>query len=865
MHGFIQIKKQVLFSSTHLDESSLDLQREEFEKRESGKVRKYSWDYDKNYDIFSKNLLSGKIERLTNSVGYDAEASYSPDGQKILFSSNRHVYNSHLSLGLQKELETNPSSFNELYIMDSSGENIQRLTTVKGYDGGPFFNSDGDEICWRRFSPSGHTAEIFSMNLNRLKPRQLTKLDSMSWAPFFHPSNQYLIFSTNIHGFENFELYIVDKDGKKDPIRVTERDGFDGLPTFSPDGRTISWTSNKTPSGNSQIFTATWNHDLALSKLGILNKHKNPKISHSFSDHSNDITESDTKQLIEYLASENLAGRATGSEGMKVASKFVSECFKNAGLQPFEEDNWFQTFTFVKTVEIAKSSSMKILLKDEENINLNMQNQWNPLPFSEDGKINAELLYFAGYGIRTNPKIDSFDYDSYAHLDVKGKWVVVLDGMPGYWKEEIKSKLRYKSTLLRKSTTARDLGAKGIIIIQSEKGSLKNYSFANSMANNAISLAAFQLNFETADKIFKINERSLAETITNLNASDGMMGFQLKNALLTGSINVLKEKSPGRNTLGWLRASNKSNSEKFIVIGAHLDHIGRGRRSSRAKKSQAGMIHPGADDNASGIAALIEIAQFLADLKRKGILKFKHDILFAAWSGEEIGLIGSNHFVKEVFDQNIISYLNMDMIGRMNKQMTLHGIGSSSAWRRIVQKANVPVGLNLNLQEDSHIPTDTTSFISRNVPIISAFSGLHEDYHSPTDTADKINHTGVSKCAKLFARILISISNEDPIDFVPQSPPKQSVSKLKAYLGTIPNYSQTDRKGVLLNGVAKGGPADLAGLKEDDLIVELNGKLIENIYDYTDAISTLTPNLASKISIVRKGKKIKSTITPKGR
>ena len=123
----------------------------------------------------------------------------------------------------------------------------------------------------------------------------------------------------------------------------------------------------------------------------------------------------------------------------------------------------------------------------------------------------------------------------------------------------------------------------------------------------------------------------------------------------------------------------------------------------------------------------------------------------------------------------------MDMIGRMNKQMTLHGIGSSSAWRRIVQKANVPVGLNLNLQEDSHIPTDTTSFISRNVPIISAFSGLHEDYHSPTDTADKINHTGVSKCAKLFARILISISNEDPIDFVPQSPPSKAYLNLSLF------------------------------------------------------------------------------------
>ena len=182
--------------------------------------------------FFLKNLLSGKIERLTNS-GYDAEASYSPDGQKILFSSNRHVYNSHLSPGLQKELETNPSSFNELYIMDSSGENIQRLTTVKGYDGGPFFNSDGDEICWRRFSPRD-TAEIFSMNLNRLKTEAINEIRFDVLGTFFHPSNQYLIFSTNIHGFGNFELYIVDKDGKKDPIRVTERDGFDGLPTFSP-------------------------------------------------------------------------------------------------------------------------------------------------------------------------------------------------------------------------------------------------------------------------------------------------------------------------------------------------------------------------------------------------------------------------------------------------------------------------------------------------------------------------------------------------------------------------------------------------------------------------------------------------------
>jgi hypothetical protein len=303
-----------------------------------------------------------------------------------------------------------------------------------------------------------------------------------------------------------------------------------------------------------------------------------------------------------------------------------------------------------------------------------------------------------------------------------------------------------------------------------------------------------------------------------------------------------------------------------------LDHIGTGKTSSRAKKSQKGKIHPGADDNASGICALLEIAEYLADLKRKGLLSAKYDILFVAWSGEEIGLVGSSHFMRshspkkrEGEKREIIAYLNLDMVGRYGKKLTLHGVGSSTHWKKLIQQANVPVGLNLNLQNDSHIPTDTTSFFSKGIPILSAFTGLHKDYHSPTDTPEKINYEGIADCAKLYSRLIKGLENQESIDYVSQAPPPKSRGRLTVYLGTIPDYSQTDRKGVLLSGVSKGGPADLAGLQSEDLVVELSGRKVETIYDYTDAIGSLKAGKETKVTIIRNGKTLDLKITPSTR
>jgi len=259
----------VLFASTHHDPRSKQLQDEELKFRASGQERRYAWDYDPEMELYVRSKQTGTLRRLTNRRGYDAEASYSPDGQWIVFSSTREAYDRALSAAEQKQLETDPSYFAEIYIMraDADGSGVRRLTNVAGYDGGPFFSPDGKRIVWRRFDEAGLIADIWTMNLDGTDPRKLTDFGAMSWAPYIHPSGQYLIFASNKLGFENFELFLVDIDGTKEPVRVTYTDGFDGLPVPSPDGRQIAWTSNRAGGREGQLYLATWNHQNALAAL----------------------------------------------------------------------------------------------------------------------------------------------------------------------------------------------------------------------------------------------------------------------------------------------------------------------------------------------------------------------------------------------------------------------------------------------------------------------------------------------------------------------------------------------------------------------------------------------------------------------
>ena len=210
----------------------------------------------------------------------------------------------------------------------------------------------------------------------------------------------------------------------------------------------------------------------------------------------------------------------------------------------------------------------------------------------------------------------------------------------------------------------------------------------------------------------------------------------------------------------------------------------------------------------------------------------------------------------------------MDMVGRLRESLVLQGVGSSPMWKGLIERRNVPVGLPLTLSDDSYIPTDASVFFSRRVPILSAFTGSHEDYHTPRDTADKLNYEGIAKTARLMSLIATTLAkSDDPIAYREQTKPEdgQRRANLRAYLGTIPDYAQTDVQGVKLSGVSGGGPAAEAGVTGGDVITSLAGQKIENIYDYTYAIEALKIGEPVSITVERDGESVEMTVTPGSR
>ncbi|MFM7604949.1 MAG: M28 family peptidase, partial [Prosthecobacter sp.] len=802
-------------------------------------------------------------------------------GKKLVFASNRQAYESKLSREDQERLKIDKQYFMEIYTADADGSNVKRLTHTPGYDGGPFFSADGRRICWRRFTPKGDVAEVWTMNADGSESKPLTKLGAMSWAPYFHPSGEYLIFTTNLNGFANFELYIVDAAGKHDPVRVTNTEGFDGLPVFSPDGKKISWTSGRTSGGQSQIFIADWHHDHARVALGLEKKIQNeaPKIkTPDFAATGAEIAEADLKQHISYLASDELGGRMTGTEGERLATQYFADVAKQIGLAPFGDDTtYFDNFDF--TAGVALGEGNQLTLNDSE---LKVEQDWKPLSFSQNGELKPAKIVFAGYGIETPESASIETYSSYAHLDVKDKWVLVFRYLPEGITQERRNELSRYSSLRYKALTARQKGARGLIVVSGPNSKvvqqLAPMTFDASLASSGI--AAISVTDAVGNQMLAGTGKTLKELQDKLDNGDLMGGIDCKGSL-AANIVIQQEKKKGRNVLAVLPYSQQPDPHVApLIVGAHIDHLGStGSSNSRAKGDEVNKIHHGADDNASGVSGVLEIAQWLADLKKQGKLTLKRDIIFAAWSGEELGLLGSNHFVEAYAkmikgDANakltgmFAACLNMDMIGRFQKALVLQGLGSSSLWTKEIEKRNAPIGLPITTQNDAHLPTDSTAFYLKGIPTLNAFTGSHADYHMPSDTAEKIDYANAAKIAKLMGLIARGIATADAApDYIAMEAPKNSGVRtgLRAYLGTIPDYAQGDTKGVKLSGVSPIGPAAKAGVKAGDIIIKLGGKDIANIYDYTYVMGDLKIGKETSITVQRSGKSVELKITPGSR
>jgi Tol biopolymer transport system component len=911
--------QRVLFASTHEDPQAIAKQKEELAMRESGQERRYSWDYDEHFDIYQFDPSNDSYTNLTNETGYDAEASYSPDGKLIAFASNRFGY-AGLSAKEQEQFERDPSWASEVCIMNADGSNLRRLTDTPGYDGGPFFSPDGQRICWRRFSEDGATAEIMTMDIDGSDQQQLTSLAAMSWAPYYHPSGRYLIFGTNKHGFANFELYLVDAGGKRDPVRVTHTAGFDGLPAFAPNGKQLSWTTNRAANPNgekkSQIFIANWNHSAALKSLGLPAETQEATSDPAHAtgrapSRRTSYAPADAVRHVEYFCRPQLQGRLTGTRGEKLATNYVSLFFETLGLEPAgTDDNWFQPFDFTSGVSAGPDNT---LIHNGNSIELDKQ--WRPLAFSATGEFEESNVIFAGYGIQA-PAGEGFEeYDSFVHLDVKDKWVLCFRFMPEDISPEHRQYLARFSSLRFKAMKLRDLGAKGLVLVSGPTSEVRKQliplKFDGSLAGT--SLPVLSVTDDLANSLLIDTKKTLKQLQQLLDDGSAVMGFPLKNARLAAKIDIQQEQRRGRNVLGRLQVGDEPSHE-IVVVGAHIDHLGTGPSSgSLARDGESSQIHFGADDNASGVAAMLQIAEALATARDNGELNGHRDIVFAAWSGEELGLLGSSHYVKDLeslfaqhaadasaaLDTNneaeeeptekddteeardelsgpttgglhmyIAACLNMDMVGRMQERLVLQGLGSSNEWRKLIEQTNVVAGLPITLQNDSYIPTDASVFFMHGVPILSAFTGTHSEYHTPRDTPEKLNYEGISEVAQFMGQICEALIVRDKMPaYVAQVGPNdgQRRANLRAWMGSIPDYAGSDVTGVLLSGVAKGGPCDKAGVKGGDVIVGLAGKKIENIYDYTYAIEALKIGQEIQIMLQRNERTIELKVTPGSR
>lgn len=882
---------RVIFASTHLDKDAVAKQRMELDNRAAGKQRRYAWDYDETYDIFSAALDGSDVKQLTHANGYDAECAFSPDGAWIVFSSNRHHYSVTREL-TKKEAEKaaiDLSYFADIYIMKADGSETKRLTLEPGYDGGPFFTPDGKRIVWRRFSEDGAVANVFTMKTDGSDVVQVTDFGSMSWAPFFHPSGEYLVFTSNKLGFENFELYIVDRDGKKEPVRITYTDGFDGLPVFSPDGKQLAWTSNRTPEKQSQIFIADWNHEAARAALA----RGYSRSDHSGIDHrssattrapsmrsassanvsfSPEIRASDLKNDVSVLASDDMEGRMTGSKGEKASADYIARRFRDMGVMPFDEKSgYLQTFPFTSGVKVVTGENRMSLKAGANARTLKVDEDFRPLAFSENTTVEGPVA-FAGYGLKTP---GSNAYDSYGDFDVKDKIVLVLNYVPEGVAMDRRMQLNMYAGARYKAMIAREKAAKALLFVTGptspNAGVLSKLGFDQSLAGSGIAVAS--ITGDVADALFKAHNQSLKEVQTALDSENphAVGTFDLTGVTVSLTTNIEREMGDGRNVIGYLPAFQKKDAP-VIVIGAHYDHLGHGEDNSLARKGEEGQIHNGADDNASGTATILEIAHALSDIRGRHPDMFPYDIVFAAWSGEELGIIGSNYFVDHppVVKERIKAYINFDMVGRIKENtLIVQGVGSSDAWKGLVEKNNVPVGFNVKLDDDPYLPTDVTAFYPKGIPVLAFFSGNHEDYHRPTDDIETLNYDDMARVAKLVTNLTLDLMKRDTppayAKVAPTSAHQGSRASMRVYLGTIPDYAPGDVEGIKLSGVKAGGPAEKAGIQGGDIIVEIGGKSIKNIYDYTYAMDALKIGEGVPLVVVRDGKRVNLTIVPEAR
>lgn len=558
------------------------------------------------------------------------------------------------------------------------------------------------------------------------------------------------------------------------------------------------------------------------------------------------IEEKDIYFHLKYIASDELEGRRAGTRGAELASDYIAKQFKKFGLKPAgDKGTYFQYFDFVSDVKLGDSNFVSFKINKDE-IKLNFKSDFVPLSFSESGKIKGDVI-FAGYGI-TAPEQN---YDDYNGIDVQGKIVMLLKGTPDGYKAH--SPFEKYLPLRYKVSNAQSKGAIGIIFVDPFSEKFEKFTYDYSAGKAGIPI--IEVKNSIIDNILKTcgYDFKLYDIVKRIYDSMKPNSFTINNLSVEIQTDVRYIKSKVANVIGYIEGSNPELKNEYIIIGAHYDHLGWGGQGSLVPDTVA--IHNGADDNGSGTAGLLELAEYLSH-NRKNL---NRTLVFIAFTAEEEGTIGSGFYVKNpVFPlENTIAMINMDMIGRLKEdKLTIYGTGTSPVWNDIIEKLNSDFKFNLNLVKDGYGPSDHAQFYSKNIPVLHFFTGIHSDYHKPSDDYDKINYQGQKRILDFIAKLIFELDKaKGRPQFVKAEPQQRSARGFRVTLGIVPDYSE-EVQGMKVGDVRTGTPAEKAGIKPGDVIVKLGGREIKNIYDYTYALGDFNPGDEVEVVVLRGDEKL---------
>ncbi len=555
-----------------------------------------------------------------------------------------------------------------------------------------------------------------------------------------------------------------------------------------------------------------------------------------------DISTDSLQSYVKTLASDAFEGRAPGTTGGHLATVYIQQKFAEYGLEPFSSlPNYLQPFSVTTSLKAGESNS--IALKTRQMFHLGRD--FTPLGYSANGKAESRQVVFVGYGISTDK------YDDYKGVDVKGKIVVMMRYSPDG--DNPHSDFFEHASVWKKLTTAREKGAIGALIFTGERnGDDKLLDISRDRLAGDAGIPAMNITRSLAASALMTKPQVLAQIQEKIDQTKQPNSFAL-NSFVSMQTEIVRVKAETYNVIGYLPA--RTPSDEYLVVGAHYDHIGYGGPGSGSLAPDEKKIHYGADDNASGSSGLLELARYFANRRHT----LKRNLVFMAFGAEEMGLLGSAHFVNHpVFPlEKTIAMLNMDMIGRMkDSALAISGIGTAKEFEELC-KAENREQFKLKLSPDGFGPSDHSSFYAKNIPVLFFFTGNHPNYHKPTDTWEKINYADEARVVRYISRLIEKLdANPRPTFTKAQSETAQasrsSMGGFRVSFGSIPNYSE-EVDGVLLDGVREGSVAEKAGLKAGDIIVKMGNKDIRNVYDYTDAIKNLKPGDTITVVVKRSG------------